>query len=158
MRTLIITSWLLLVASICSFAADTNQITLFTLHASGQVEEWRISESRVLATPEWIPGESIPLSPDKAWEIARDWSLAHGYSKPHLLGMLIQPVSTPITSVIIPSPCRFYYDITCSSPEHSRFAQVVVLMDGTVLEPHQVTDASASNLQDTNLTNLKVEY
>ena len=144
MRILIITSWLALVAPVLSYAAgDTNEFTLFTSRADGQKFEWRISESRLLATPAWSPdSQSVPLSPDKAWQIARDWSQAHGYSKPHLLMVMLQPFSAPKTSE--GAHGRFYYHIECSSPEHSVFARVVVLMDGTVIEPHQVTEATSA--------------
>jgi len=93
MRMLIITSWFALVAPVLSFAAgDTNEITLFTNRAEGQKFAWRISESRFLATPAWSPdSQSIPLSPEKAWQIARGWSQAHGYRKPHLVMVWLQP-------------------------------------------------------------------
>jgi hypothetical protein len=138
MRTLIITSFLLLVAPACSFATDTNQFTLL----SSLTIEWSISESRVLATPKWIPGESIPLPPDKAWRIARDWFQAHGFSKPRLVTMSIQGISSLKTGDI---PDRFYYLIWYSSPKPSMDSKVVILMDGTVLEPHQIAKPSTHN-------------
>jgi hypothetical protein len=151
MRTLIITSWLVLVAPVLSYAAgDTNEFTLFTSRADGQKFEWRISESRLSATPAWSPdSQSIPLAPDKAWQIARDWSQAHGYSKPHLAMIWLQPFNTPKTSE--DAHGRFYYRIDCSSPEHSVHSSVVVLMDGTVLESHRVTEVATSALDDIKL-------
>lgn len=143
MRALIITSWLLLAAPVCTFASgtvDTNELTLFTTRSQGQVDEWRISESRLRTTPEWNPDESIPLPPDKAWQVARGWSLAHGYSEPHLAGIMIQPFNTPGTSQDIR---RYYYNINCTSPEKRTMGRVVVLMDGTVLEPHHLAEAPA---------------
>jgi hypothetical protein len=135
MRTLIFTSWLLLVAPVRGFTADTNQFTLL----SSQTMQWSIAASRVLATPKWIPGESIPLPPDKAWRIARAWFQAHGFSQPHLVTMSMQQVSSLKTGDV---PDRFYYLIWCDSPKPSLDARVVILMDGTVLEPHQVTKPS----------------
>jgi len=151
MRILIITSWLALVAPVLSYAAgDTNEFTLFTYRVDGQKFEWRISQSRLIATPAWSPdSQSVPLTPDKAWQIARDWSQAHGYSKPHLVMIWIQPFSTPKMSN--DAHGRFYYRVACSSPEHSESSCVVILMDGTVLESHQVTEAATSNLDNIKL-------
>lgn len=149
MRILIITSWLVLVAPVLSYAAgDTNEFTLFTSRADGQKSEWKISESRVLATPEWKPGaKSISLSPDKAWQIAREWCLKHDFGESDLASLWIQPF--PRTGV----GSRFYYSIRCHNPAHSHFMEVVVLLDGSVLEPHQVSDlAQAGNFDSVKLS------
>ena len=149
MRTLIITSWLVLVAPVLSHAAgDTNEFTLFTSRVDGQKSEWKISESRILATPEWKPGaESIPLSPDKAWQIARGWCLKHGFGESDLASLWIQPI--PRTGV----DSRFYYSIRCHNSAHRNFIEVVVLLDGTVLEPRQVSDlAQAGNFDSIKLS------
>jgi hypothetical protein len=152
MRTLIITSWLALIAPALAYAAgDTNEFTLFTSRAEGQKFEWRISESRLLATPTWDPdSQSIPLSPDKAWHIARDWSQEHGYSKPRLMMLFLQPFNSPKASEAAKG--RFYYRIDCRSPEHSVHLSVVVLMDGTVLESHQIAEVATLDFDNGELT------
>ena len=142
MRTLIIMSWLVLVSPVLSYASgDTNEFTLFTSRVEGQKYEWRISDSRAIATPTWNPdSQTIPLSPDRAWQIARDWAQAHGYSKPRLMMVGIQEVHPPEASEA--SRGRFYYKVDCKSPKHSVHLSVVVLMDSTVLESRQVAEAT----------------
>src|SRR5256885_250584 len=73
---------LLLVAQLSAFAAgDTNEFTLFKHQARRAAYEWRISEARILATPEWkIDSKKIPVSPDKAWKIAQAWFRKQGRS------------------------------------------------------------------------------
>src|ERR1035437_6489314 len=115
MRIHIITSWLALVAPVLSYAAgDTNEFTLFTWQTEGQISEWRISESRLLATPAWNPdSQSVPLSPDKAWQIARDWSQIHGYKQPHLVKIVLQQIGTPKMSKA--DEGRYCYSIDCNN-------------------------------------------
>ena len=143
MRTFIINSWLLLVAPLLGYAAgDTNEFQLSTYRANGEKSDWWISTSRVLATPEWKPGtNSIPLSPDKAFQIAREWCLKKGVVEPELTSLMIQPFTrTDVGS-------RFYYNIYC----------VVVLLDGNVLEPRSVPDdAQVDSSADVKLSRVKL--
>src|ERR1035438_5854225 len=80
MRKLFALPLLLLAAQLPAFAAgDTNEFTLFKHQARRGAYEWRISEARVLATPEWkIGSKKIPVSPDKAWRIVQDWYRKRG--------------------------------------------------------------------------------
>jgi hypothetical protein len=136
MRTRIITIWLLLLVPTCLFAAgDTNEFIIFSQQATshGPTNTWRISEARALSTPEWIPGKSIPLSPDKAWEIARDWALTHDCLDPFLVSIEIRPLIT--TRKLESIRNKFYYRLTYGSQKKTPYAKVVILMDGTVLEP-----------------------
>lgn len=135
MRTLIIIS-LLLVLPVCTvMAQNTNrELTVLTQrNYMGPTNIWRVSESRVLATPDWIPGKTIPLLPDKAFEIARDWSLSHGYHDPQLDTIRIQRFGSLKNDEAIHS--KFYYHVVCSSPDKTPAATVIILMDGTVIEP-----------------------
>jgi len=155
MRTFIITSWLFLVAPLLGYAAGgTNEFKLFTYRANGEKSEWRISTSRVLATPEWKPGtNSIPLSPDRALQIAREWCLKKGFVEPELTSLWIQPF--PRTDV----GSRFYYNINihCRNPARSNSMSVVVLLDGTVLEPRSVPDdAQVDSSDDVKLSPVKL--
>ena len=137
MRTLIIASWLYLAAPICSFAGDTNEFTLFTFQSGGKTNASRISESRVRATPEWIPGKSIPLSPDKAWLIAQKWSLQHGFADPDLIDMRIRPIWSFSLKRGVPvkdASHRFYYCINFDSPRGTSAIPVIILFDGSVVE------------------------
>ena len=134
MRTLIITSLLLVLPACIVTAENTNrELTVMTQHSfMGPTNVWRVSESRVLATPDWIPGKTIPLSPDKAFEIARDWSLSHGYRDPQLDTIRLQRFVALKGDEAIHS--KFYYHVVCSSPEKTPAATVIILMDGTVIE------------------------
>jgi hypothetical protein len=99
----------------------------------GTTNVWRVSESRVQATPDWIPGKPIPLSPEKAFEIARAWSLSHDYLDPELEAIRIQRFGALKMDEAIHS--KFYYQVVCHSSEKATAMTVVILMDGTVLEP-----------------------
>jgi RNA polymerase sigma factor (sigma-70 family) len=114
---------------------ENRELTVVTQRTfMGPTNVWRVSESRVLATPEWIPDKTIPLSPDKAFEIARDWSLSHGYHNSQLDTIRIQRFGALKNDEVINS--RFYYQVVCRSPEKTSAVTVIVLMDGTVIEPN----------------------
>src|SRR5207249_5416310 len=74
-RTLTAIVSFLIVATACALAgSDTNEFTLLKHQARRQAYEWRVSEARILATPEWsIDATNAPVAPERAWKIAKDW-------------------------------------------------------------------------------------
>jgi hypothetical protein len=125
----------LALASGCA-ASDTNEFTLFKHQARRAAYEWRISEARAAATPEWRIGTTnIPVSPDKAWQIALDSFAKRGEGGGDLLRMQILPFNLSGESKTLRK--KFYYRIEyVPGAFDSMF--VVVLMDGTVLEPQRI--------------------
>jgi hypothetical protein len=78
--------------SLQAFAGlSTNEFILFKHQSRHQAYEWRLSEARLLATPEWsFDGHKIPLGPDKAWQIARVWLKKHGHDSPELVSITLR--------------------------------------------------------------------
>ncbi len=140
MHEIITISLLLLFAQFSAFAAgDTNEFTLFKHQARRAAYEWRISEARILATPEWKTGrKKIPVSPDRAWQIAQDWFRKKGRGGAgDFVRMEIRSFDQSGTSKNLRGRC--FYRIECS-PMQFDYMLVVVLMDGTVLEPRRIPD------------------
>jgi hypothetical protein len=93
----------------------------------------------MLATPEWNMGsEKIPLQPDRAWQIARNWFVTNNCANPELIKIEIFPVvrESEADGTIIDKRLarRFYYRVECI-PGLLDTMVVYVLMDGSVLEP-----------------------
>jgi hypothetical protein len=140
MRASIATLWLmLLTATSCFAGGDTNEVTLFKHQARRQAYEWRISKARILATPEWrIGSKKVPVSPDKAWQIAQDWFRKQGRGGAgDFVRMEIRSFDISGTSKDLRGKC--FYRIECS-PLQFDYMVVVVLMDGTVLQPERIPD------------------
>jgi hypothetical protein len=139
MRTFVAISWLAILAPASLLAVgDTNEFTLFKHQARRQAYEWRISEARILATPEWSIGvTNIPVSPDRAWQIAKDWSSKQAHGEPDLVRMEIRWFDPSGTSKSLRK--RFYYRIDCIPMQFDSML-VVILMDGTVVEPKLIPD------------------
>jgi len=79
---------------------------------------------------------NIPLSPDKAWQVAKNWFLKHDYGQPEFARMEIRPFA------LSDSPHkswrrRFFYRIECIPMQFDSML-VIVLLDGTVLEPKRI--------------------
>ena len=138
---------LLLATQLSVFAAgDTNEFTLFKHQARRAAYEWRISEARVLATPEWkIGSKKIPVSPDKAWQIAQDWFLKQGRGGAgDFVRMEIRSFDLSGTSQSLRRRC--FYRIECSPMQFDDML-VVVLMDGAVLEPKRIPDLPSQEIK-----------
>jgi hypothetical protein len=138
-------AFLLIVAAVAALGADTNEITLFKHQARWHIYEWRISEDRILATPEWRFEKKIPIPPDKAVKIAKRWLEKRG-GLDSLMEIYIRPfvIKTAYSDAIRPLERRFYYVIHCR-PGGVFFdsMKVVVLMDGSVLEPKEIREIGA---------------
>jgi hypothetical protein len=132
--------FLLLVTQLSALSAgNTNEFTLFKHQARRAAYEWRISEARILATPEWKMGrKKIPVSPDKAWQIAQDWFRKQGRGGAgDFVSMEIRSFDPSGTNTNLRG--RYFYRIECS-PMQFDYMLVVVLMEGTVLEPKHIPD------------------
>ena len=115
--------------------AYTNGLS-FNLQTLRGTYDWAVSAERILATPEWIPKtQAIPLAPDKACQLAKDWLKKHDFSQFEL--ETFQLFRYPAPYVGNPGEKlrrRFYYRIEYQFP-HFAMMYVYVLLDGTVLEP-----------------------
>jgi hypothetical protein len=129
--------------TISILAADSPVFILFKRLREHETCEWRISEARALATPEWnIDSSDAPLAPDKAWKIAKDWFARQGKPRPEFVKIEIRPFVPESESTKLNEGLkkRFYYLIDCSPVHHIEgmnfdYMSVIVLMDATVLEP-----------------------
>ena len=138
MREMAVIPMVLLVAQLSAFAAgDTNEFTLFKHQARRTAYEWRISEARIRATPEWKMGsKKIPVSPDRAWQIAQDWFRKQGRGGVgDFVRMEIRSFDPSGASKSLRGRC--FYRIECIPMQFDSML-VVVLMDGTVLEPRRI--------------------
>ena len=119
-------------------AGDTNELTVFTYQTRGPVYEWRVTQAKLLATPAWdISTQKVPLAPERAWDIAKRWLEAHGMGGSTLVQIAIAPVFRKGESDRYDKRLeeRYHYRIAVVPAPLDRMA-VVVLMDGTVVEPH----------------------
>jgi len=140
MRELIPLALLLAATQLSASATrDTNEFTLFKHQGRRAAYEWRISEARILATPEWkIGSEKIPLSPDRAWQIAQDWfRKKDGAGAGSFVRMEIRSFDIGGESKKLRGKC--YYRVECIRAQFDSML-VVILMDGTVLEPRRIPD------------------
>jgi hypothetical protein len=140
MRDLFVIPLLLLAAQFSALAGgSTNEFILFKHQARRAAYEWRISEARILATPEWkIGSKKIPVSPDRAWQIAQDWFRKQGRGGAGgFVRMEIRSFDPSGTSKTWRGRC--FYRIECN-PMQFDYMLVVVLMDGSVLEPMRIPD------------------
>jgi hypothetical protein len=147
MRTLVVIPLLLLAAQLSALAAgDTNEFTLFKHQARRAAYEWRISEARILATPEWkIGSKKIPLSPDRAWQIAQEWFRKQGQGGAgDFVRIEIRSFDPGGYSKSLRGKC--YYCVE-SIPRAFDSMLVVVLMDGTVLEPRGIPNLSPEEIK-----------
>jgi len=147
MRTLTTFTLLLVLSQVSAFAdGSTNEFTLFKHQARRAAYEWRISEARILATPEWrIGSKKIPVSPDKAWQIAQGWFRKQSRGGPgDFVRMEIHSFDPSGTSKDLRRRC--FYRIECRPMQFDSML-VVVLMDGTVLEPKRMPDLSPEEIK-----------
>jgi len=135
---------LMLVAGGALGADRTNELTLFKHQGRRQAYEWRISEARVAATPKWnMDRAKVPVAPEKAWRIAKDWFKKQGELEADFVRMEIRPfvINSTLSSEsrhrLGDLLDRYYYRIECI-PAAFDSMLVVVLMDGTVLEPVRI--------------------
>jgi hypothetical protein len=144
MRVIIIVLSLLgTLFSVEAFAQTNDHCLEFTYQARHGDFKWQMYFSRMLATPEWdMSSEKIPLEPDKAWLIARDWFRTNNCANPELISIEIRPVVLEHEAGVGEGGAyidkrlskRFYYRIHCIPGELDTMV-VYVLMDGSVLEP-----------------------
>jgi hypothetical protein len=152
MRNLFPILALLSFAQVHAFGGTSNHVVI-VIHrgqTAGQFYEWRVSETRLLATPEWsIDATAIPIAPGKAWQIAKNWFEKRGEPRPDFVKIEICPVvpETEATRLDDRLRKRFYYRVECSSlrriedaPKKLDYTSVIVLMDGTVVEPKLATE------------------
>jgi hypothetical protein len=107
------------------------------------IYEWAITEKQILATPEWTDSQPIPLTIDKALQLAKEWLGKHDYSRFHLNEIRLLPYLAPWeTPPNFPHTIqddlrkRYYYWIEYSSGTgNGDYIYVYVLLDGTVIEP-----------------------
>ena len=129
-------------------AADTNEFILMKHQGRRQAYEWPITQARILASPEWDAATAkIPLSPDRAWKIARDWFKEQGVSAPDLIAITIRPFVVQGTS-FRPTTLekRFFYRIDCV-PAALDSMVVIILLDGTVVEPRRIKDLQTDEIK-----------
>lgn len=130
-----------LIFATSALGADTNEFVLLKHRARRDAYEWRISEARILKTPEWrADARKIPIPPDKAVRIAKAWFEKRGRDLDELVGIEIRPFAVEISNESQKGlQRRFYYVITCL-PSGLAFnsMKVVVLMDGSVVEPREI--------------------
>ena len=128
---------------ISTFAAGNPELVLQKYQGLHQAYEWRIKQERILATPEWnVDSTNIPIAPDKAWQITKDWFLKQGKPRPDFVRIEIRPFVPESENTKLDERLKkkFYYQIQCSPTHYAEggkfdYMFVFVLMDGTVLEP-----------------------
>jgi hypothetical protein len=137
MREFFVIPLLLLAAQFSAFAGgSTNEFTLFKYQSRKDAHEWRISEATIRATPEWkIGSKKIPVSPDRAWQIAQEWFRKQGRGAGDFVRMEIRSFDPSRYSKTLRDRC--FYRIECVPMQFDSML-VVVLMDGTVLEPIRI--------------------
>ena len=150
MRASVITFFFALISTLRCFAEDsTNEFLLLKHQSRHQAYEWRVSEARLLATPEWdFDRRKIPIDATEAWRIAKDWLKKHGHDDPELIRIEIRRLA--IESTVGKTDKRwlkrFYYRIDCIPAVFDSMA-VVVLMDGTVVEPKRISDLPVEEIK-----------
>ncbi len=104
----------LLAGIACAFAGgDTNEFTLLKHQARRQAYEWRVSEARILTTPEWnINATKAPVAPEKAWKIAKDWFTKKGRGETDFVRLELRPFDLSGESKSLRR--RYFYPIECS--------------------------------------------
>ncbi len=150
MRPFLVMTFVALVGSLGAFAEpSTNEFSLFKHQSRHEAYEWWISEARLLATPEWRSDrEKVPLAPDKAWRIGRAWLKRRGFPSPELNSITLRRLATEssISNADKRWLTRFFYRIDCV-PAMFDTMVVVVLMDGTVVEPRLIPSMSPEELR-----------
>jgi hypothetical protein len=147
MRIFVVIPLLLLAAQLSALAVgDTNEFTLFKHQARRAAYEWRISDARILATPEWkIGSKKIPVSPDKAWRIVQDWCRKRGQGGAgDFVRMEIRSFDPSFTRKTWRGRCFYRIEFI---PMQFDSMLAVVLMDGTVLEPRRIPDLSPEEIK-----------
>jgi hypothetical protein len=134
-------------------AGSTNELSLFKHQGRRQAYEWRISEARIAATPKWnIDRHRIPIAPEKAWQIAKAWFKKQGRSRPDLVRLEIVPfvrdidLSAEQKRLLKSLLDRYYYRIECVPAVFDSMV-VVVLMDGSMLEPLPIATLPAEEIK-----------
>jgi hypothetical protein len=130
MKTLLITLTLAWCSSACA-----EDILLGDTKSTHQRERyvWAITRERLERAPAWKKGSPPPLSPDKAEEIAYDWS-----RRQRLAGRIPERPYR-ISLVAIPSfENRYFYKVAFVDVGGDSFWTVHILLDGFVVEPKAI--------------------
>jgi len=118
-----------------SFGQDAKLQIYVHEARGGYTNIWRVSLSRIQATPWWKVGEKPPLSLDKAIEIAKTNVLDGGESKDFWIDDVdIHPVIFGFKEK--KGQSVYFYNICFSGPSFAGYRRrCIVLMDGTVVQP-----------------------
>jgi hypothetical protein len=116
-------------------SALTNEMS-FTSGTLRGIYQWRVSEQRLLATPEWTPeAQAIPLAPDKACRLGAEWLAKHNLAQFELQSIQVFRYPSPYAGDPgVQLRKRYYYRLEYHS-KRVEMMYVYVLLDGTVLEP-----------------------
>jgi hypothetical protein len=108
----------------------SNGVTVLTYSSRRQDFEWRVSERRLRADLKWDPTKrEAPLQPGKAFRIAAAW-LRKRQPNPELASIQIESLAVRDATLA----GHYIYVIEFATGAFDTMA-VVVLMDGTVIEP-----------------------
>jgi hypothetical protein len=129
---------LLLIASSASAAPSSEYAIRSTHTESGEEIAWYVSDARLSSTPEWKfdARTGVPLPMPAAYERANTW-LKSSFPKIGSFRLRSYTVASSGNSL---APNRWYYvfdfvgDVDGSTVSNAKFS-VMVLMDGTVVEP-----------------------
>lgn len=94
-----------------------------------------VTPEKLADCPKWIPGENLPLSLSDAVVIAKKWA----QSKPAMSNCNLLNVKFSKASIVAGNEYRWFYDIsfvdTSDPKQRAILRPVVVLLDGTIVEP-----------------------
>jgi len=111
-----------------------GDVTIYTCNTRGSSFEWLAAESELLKLPRWNPQrEDVPVSPRAAVAAARKWLAERKYGIEDIIVVQLKnfdPSETPLKYC-------WYYVIQFRTDLLDSMA-CVVLMDGSVLEPHEI--------------------
>jgi hypothetical protein len=127
---------LFLLGLILSTAAYPKDILLGDTKNTHQKERyiWSITQERLEKLPIWKKGDTLPVSPQKAEELAYDW--AH---RQELAGWIPErPYRICLVTFPPPYEDRYFYKVSFISVEGDAFWTVHILMDGSLVEPKAI--------------------
>ena len=130
MRFLLFMAFVSLSLPVAACAESSNLVTVLTHSSRRQNFEWRVAEEKLRAHPKWdIKASAVPLEPRKAFQIAEDW-MRKRHSEPELVRIEIQSLGARSKSL----SGHYIYVIEFVTGAFDSMP-VVILMDGTVVEP-----------------------
>jgi hypothetical protein len=113
--------------------------------------DFSISSERLAAQPDWSPTfTSIPLQPQQAAQAALAWYRAKYPS----VDSLVSVTHLSLSTISLTGSRKWHYSVIFSVPSDARktlpeeaVSVAVVLLDGTVVEPHSVPPHQNLSLQ-----------